>query len=79
MKRRGWENNSKKGRDRTFSLVFNAIFLYVFLVLFIASIYLYHKRATLFGIGLESHVENLLIGALSFVGIIKQALNIYFA
>jgi len=79
MKRRGWENSNKKSRDRVFSLIFNAVFLYVFFVFFSASIYLYHHGIGIFGTGLSGHLESFLVGVLSFFGMIKQAFNIYFA
>jgi len=73
----GWQSQNKKSRDRTFSLVFNAVFLYVFFVFFLASIYLFQKGIAIFGTALNSDIENLVLGFFSFVGIIKQAYNIY--
>jgi hypothetical protein len=77
MIRNGWQSQNKKNRDRTFSLIFNAVFLYVFFVLFLASIYLFHKEIAIFGTGFNSDIENLVLSFFSFLGIIKQAYNIY--
>ncbi|HOI19007.1 MAG TPA: hypothetical protein PLX15_04050 [Candidatus Woesearchaeota archaeon] len=77
MIKRGWQSQSKKGRERTFLLIFNAVFLYVFFVLFLASIYLFFEKMAIFSTGLNSDIENSVLGFFSFLGIIKQVYNIY--